>query len=85
MHALLNFINGCLSALGYLINTIFWVIPIVVLSVLKVIPIKFWQKLISFPLDGCATAWISINNVNQNIFSRTRFNTKYIEGLTTKE
>jgi 1-acyl-sn-glycerol-3-phosphate acyltransferase len=85
MRALLNFINGCFSALGYFINTIFWVIPIVVLSLLKVIPIKPWQKLISFPLDGCATAWISINNINQNIFSRTRFYTENIEGLNTKE
>jgi 1-acyl-sn-glycerol-3-phosphate acyltransferase len=82
---LLHFINGCLSALGYFINTVFWVIPIIILSLLKVIPIKSWQKFISFPLDGCATTWISINNINQNIFSRTRFNTKGLEGLTTKE
>ncbi|AEP28951.1 acyltransferase [Brumicola nitratireducens] len=82
---MLHFINGCLSALGYFINTVFWVIPIIILSLLKVIPIKPWQKFISFPLDGCATTWISINNINQNIFSRTRFNTKGLEGLTTKE
>lgn len=82
---MLHFINGCLSALGYFINTVFWVIPIIILSLLKVIPIKSWQKFISFPLDGCATTWISINNINQNIFSRTRFNTKGLEGLTTKE
>jgi 1-acyl-sn-glycerol-3-phosphate acyltransferase len=82
---LLHFINGCLSALGYFINTVFWVIPIIILSLLKIIPIKPWQKFISFPLDGCATTWISINNINQNIFSRTRFNTKGLEGLTTDE
>jgi 1-acyl-sn-glycerol-3-phosphate acyltransferase len=74
-----------LSALGYFINTVFWVVPIIILSLLKVIPIKPWQKFISFPLDGCATTWISINNINQNIFSRTRFNTHGLEGLTTKE
>lgn len=52
---------------------------------LKVIPIKSWQKFVSFPLDGCATAWISVNNINQNIFSRTLFDIKGLEGLTTKE
>ena len=82
---MLHFINGCLSAFGYFVNTVFWVFPIVILSLLKVIPIKQWQKFISFPLDGCATTWISINNINQNIFSRTRFNTKGLEGLTTEE
>lgn len=85
MRALFQFINGSISALGYFLNTVFWVIPIVVLSILKVIPIKFWQKLISFPLDGCATAWITINNINQNIFSRTRFNVSGLKGLSNKE
>lgn len=85
MPALLSFINGCISAFCYFINTVFWVLPIVILSLLKVIPIKSWQKLVSFPLDGCATAWISINNINQNIFSRTCFEIKGLEGLTTKE
>lgn len=85
MRAVLHFINGCLSATGYFLNTIFWVVPIVILSLLKVVPIKPWQKLVSFPLDGCASAWISINNVNQNIFSRTQFTTKGSEGLSTKE
>jgi 1-acyl-sn-glycerol-3-phosphate acyltransferase len=73
--ALLYFINGCISALCYFINTVFWVLPIVILSLLKVIPIKSWQKFVSFPLDGCATAWISV----------TRFDIKGLEGLTTKE
>ena len=82
---MLYVINGCLSAFGYFINTIFWVVPIIILSLLKVIPIKPWQKFISFPLDGCATAWITINNINQNIFSRTRFNVQGLEGLTTKD
>ncbi|MFQ3251058.1 MAG: 1-acyl-sn-glycerol-3-phosphate acyltransferase [Glaciecola sp.] len=85
MRALFHFLNGCISALGYLINTLFWVLPIVFLSLLKVIPIKQWQKIVSFPLDGCASAWISINNLNQNIFSRTKFVTQGGAGLSNKE
>ena len=85
MRALFYIIGGSLSATGYFLNTVFWVFPIVFLSILKVIPIKPWQKLISFPLDGCATTWITINNINQNIFSRTRYDIKGLEGLSTKE
>jgi 1-acyl-sn-glycerol-3-phosphate acyltransferase len=85
MRTLLHIINGSFSAFGYFVNTVFWVFPIVFLSILKIIPIKVWQKLISFPLDGCATAWISINNINQNLFSRTRFDVKGLEGLSSKE
>lgn len=63
---------GLLSVLAYLLNTIFWVIPIFFLSLLKLLPIRPWQTLISHLLDGCASFWISVNSVNQNLFSRTQ-------------
>lgn len=85
MRALFHIVNGSLSALGYFLNTVFWVFPIVILSLLKTIPIKWWQKLVSFPLDGCASTWISINSINQNLFSRTRFDVQGLEGLSSKE
>jgi 1-acyl-sn-glycerol-3-phosphate acyltransferase len=85
MKSILHTVNGCLSVLGYFVNTIFWVIPIVLLSLLKVIPIKFWQKLVSFPLDGCASAWIFINGFNQKIFSRCKFKVTGLKGLSNKE
>ncbi|MFA3792824.1 acyltransferase [Aliiglaciecola sp. SL4] len=76
---------GAISVIIYFINTVFWVIPIVLLSFLKLIPIMTWQKLVSYPLDGCATAWISINNLNQRITSNTQWNVEGIETLTLND
>jgi 1-acyl-sn-glycerol-3-phosphate acyltransferase len=76
---------GILSSLAYFFNTLFWVTPILIMSILKVIPIKPWRTFLSYFLDGCATAWISINSLNQNLFSRTDFHVSGAEGLTQQD
>ncbi|WP_081588973.1 acyltransferase [Paraglaciecola psychrophila] len=76
---------GAISSLGYFINTIFWLIPILICSFLKLIPIKIWQTFMSYLLDGCATFWISVNSGNQNLFSRTKFDATGLEGLGKKD
>lgn len=73
---------GAVSTLGYLINTIFWLIPILIFSFFKLIPIKGWQTFMSYLLDGCATNWISVNSANQNLFSRTEFVANGLAGLS---
>lgn len=78
-------LNGSLSVLIYFINTLFWVVPIMCLSVLKLLPIAIWQRWVSYLLDGCATQWISINRINQNIFSRTQFNVEGISQLSIND
>lgn len=78
-------IIGILSLLGYVLNTIFWIIPIVLFSFLKLLPIKPWQTLLSYLLDGCATCWISINNANQSLTSHTLWDVEGIEGLTPND
>lgn len=69
-------INGILSICIYFLNTVFWFIPIMVASVFKLLPIKQWQIWMSIIADKCASAWISVNRINQNIFSRTQFTLK---------
>ena len=76
---------GILSIIGYFFNTVFWVIPIVFLSFFKLIPIRPWQTAISYVLDGCATAWISINTLNQNLVTKTLFDVTGGDGLTAKD
>jgi 1-acyl-sn-glycerol-3-phosphate acyltransferase len=76
---------GAFSVLFYFLNTVFWLIPILIFSFLKLVPIKIWQTFISYLLDGCATLWISVNSLNQNIFSRTKFEANGLEGLTRKD
>lgn len=75
-------IIGTISFLGYVINTIFWFIPIFFFSFLKLIPIKPWQTFISYFLDNCATAWVGVNNLNQRMTSRTKWDIQGIDGLT---
>ena len=82
MALLFGNLMGVLSVILYFINTVFWVIPIVILSFLKLIPIKIWRTGLSYLLDGCATSWISVNNFNQHIFSRTKVEVTGVETLT---
>ena len=79
-----NFV-GVVSISGYVINTLFWVFPIVIFSFLKLLPIRPWQTGISYLLDGCATAWISINNVNQQLTGATHFEVTGLEKLTPND
>jgi 1-acyl-sn-glycerol-3-phosphate acyltransferase len=76
---------GILSIIGYFFNTAFWVIPIVFLSFFKLIPIRPWQTAISYLLDGCATTWISINTLNQNLVSSTLFSVSGDDNLSPKD
>ena len=78
-------IVGTLATIGYFINTVFWVIPIVIFSFLKLIPIRPWQKVISHLLDGCATSWISVNSINQKLTHNTKLEVSGIETLTLKD
>ena len=85
INALVSNFIGAVSITGYVINTLFWVVPIVLLSFLKLIPIKPWQTGISYLLDGCASAWISINNVNQRVTGPTKFEVSGLEALTIND
>ncbi|MFT5677218.1 MAG: 1-acyl-sn-glycerol-3-phosphate acyltransferase [Paraglaciecola sp.] len=78
-------IVGSIASIGYLINTVFWVIPIVIFSFLKLIPIRPWQTAISHLLDGCATSWINVNTVNQKLTHSTQLEVSGIETLTLRD
>lgn len=81
----MSFINGVLSGLGYVVNTFFWFVPIFILGLLKLIPLKPLQQLLSYLIDGCASGWIKVNSFNQLLFSRTKMNTNSLPQLSTKE
>ncbi|MFC4701703.1 acyltransferase [Glaciecola siphonariae] len=66
-------VNGTLSVMIYFVNTVVLSIPLILFSFLKLIPNKHWRRAVSGVVDGIATLWISINNMNQAVFSRTQF------------
>ena len=65
-------IKGSVAFICYVINTIFWVIPILIFSVFKVLPINFIRKVCSYILDNCASAWISVNGIIEAILHPTK-------------
>lgn len=73
MKPLFHALNGAISASLYFLNTVVLVIPLVIFSFFKLIPNAMWRKSISKVVDGIATLWISINNLNQHVFSRAKF------------
>ncbi|MDD8061011.1 acyltransferase, partial [Shewanella metallivivens] len=70
--SLFSKIKGCLAFIFYVLNTVFWTIPILVFSIVKLIPIGLFQKGCSHILDNCATGWISVNTVVESIFHPMR-------------
>jgi 1-acyl-sn-glycerol-3-phosphate acyltransferase len=78
-------IVGSISVFVYFVNTVFWFIPIMIFSVLKIVPIPPWQKLLSYLLDSCAVAWIFVNNQNQKISSNTRWDVQGLDELIRHE
>ena len=76
---------GAFSAILYVINTLFWSTPILIMSVFTLIPFAPWRRLLSYLLDACATAWISGNNLNQRLTSSTRWQVKGLDQLTRND
>ncbi|WP_448247747.1 acyltransferase [Thalassotalea agariperforans] len=68
-------ITGLLSFVFYTANTLFWVIPIIVFSLLKaLVPLVFWRKMLSYLLDHSASGWVAVNTLIQKLFINTKIN-----------
>lgn len=78
-------IIGTISFLGYVINTLIWFVPIFIFSLMKLLPIPPWQKLLSYLLDSCATSWVTVNSWNQVLTSNTKWEVEGLESLTPKD
>ena len=85
LHFLPKPIIGVLSFLLYIGNTLFWALPILLLALLKVPPFKPWQKLMTYLLDTCASAWISLNNITTRVFTKIRWDIRGLENLSVKD
>ncbi|WDD98989.1 acyltransferase [Thalassomonas actiniarum] len=87
---MLNFLPGPIKAtfafLLYVVNTLFWLCPIIVFSFLKaLIPLPLWQKVFSYLLDQMASNWVAVNTLNQKLFSKTEFVVTGSENLTMQD
>lgn len=63
----MSLIRGSVVFLCWFINLLFWVTPIIIISPIKLIPIKALQDTCSVLLVRCASAWIRGNNVIERL------------------
>ncbi|UUO23647.1 acyltransferase [Colwellia sp. M166] len=87
---MLNFLpgalTGSLSFLLYIINTLFWLVPILVFSLCKaLVPLASWQKIFSYLLDQMASNWVLFNTFNQKLFTKTKMNVTGLEKLKMQD
>ncbi|MEE4246864.1 MAG: acyltransferase [Kangiellaceae bacterium] len=62
MTSFIQLITGIVGITLFSLNTIFWIIPILLLAVVKLIlPIPAFTRLLNRLLNGCAANWISFN------------------------
>jgi len=83
---MLNFLPsamiGCLSLIFYIINTLLWLLPILVFSLLKaLVPLRLWRKFFSYLLDQMASNWVLLNTFNQKLFTKTKIQVTGLEQL----
>jgi len=85
MGTLFSQIKGCIAFLGYVINTVFWTIPILLVSFIKLIPISSLRTATSHLLDFCASAWISVNGVIERCLHPVKIELSGDTDFSTKE
>jgi 1-acyl-sn-glycerol-3-phosphate acyltransferase len=80
--ALAGAFRGGLSLILYVLNTVFWCIPLFVLVAVKaVVPSKPWRRNCSRMLNAIAENWIWVNNQNQKMVGNTHWEVQGIENL----
>ncbi|MEE2024351.1 acyltransferase [Alkalimonas mucilaginosa] len=78
-------VRGALALLLYALNTLFWFLPLMLLAVLKLLPVKRWQAWLTYLLDAIAVAWISMNNVTTRLFTRIHWQVEGMDALSRKD
>ncbi len=83
-YALPGAVRGSLSLILYILNTVFWCIPLFGLVLAKAaVPLESWRRRCSRILNAIAENWIWVNNQNQRLIAG---NTQWeVQGLETLE
>lgn len=79
-------IIGSFSFLLHVINTLFWVVPILVFALLKVLlPLPIVKKFLDKLLNGCASLWITCNGVVLQSTKTIEWDLELPKNLSTKD
>lgn len=86
LHFLPGPLKGCLSFLGYFLNTLIFTIPLILASLLKfIIPARGFIVRLDRFLIGIATLWISINGFNAMLFSKIKWDIRGADQLRKQD
>ncbi len=81
-HALPEAVRGSLSLMLYILNTVFWCIPLFALAAVKAaVPLESWMRSCSRMLNAIAENWIWVNNQNQKLLGKTLWDVQGINSL----
>ncbi len=79
-------LRGLIAFLMYLINTVFWCIPLFIIAFFKfLIPIDSFRVLCSNALVVISNCWIFCNNININLMNRIKWEVTGIDKLKLDE
>lgn len=78
-------IRSIFSLVLYAINTLIWFVPVFICGVIKLLPFKPLQMLMSGLAKQCATIWVAGNSLIQKIFTPYRLNVSGLEGIKQKD
>ena len=75
-------IRGVISISACISNTLFWAMPILVVSGFKLLlPVKSWQKGCTRVLNYFAGCWVGCNKTIQRMFHRVKWDIRGLENL----
>ncbi len=85
MSSPLSLLRGCIAFAAMVLNTLFWVVPILCLSIVKLLPLSALRTGCTYLLDACASAWISVNGFIGQIFHPIKVHLSGDTQLSTKD
>ena len=75
-------VRGALSLLLFTLNTVCWILPLLVLHFLKLaVPVAGWRRFWSGLQSRVGTFWISFNNLNLSLTNPVRWDVHIPDGL----
>ncbi len=81
-----GWLRGACSFLLYMVNTVFWCIPLFAVSILKfLVPIRPFRDLCSWVLVQIGFLWIFCNNLNQKLFLKFQIEIEGLEKLHKRD
>ncbi len=75
-------LRGAVVAVLFALNTVFWFIPIIILSLIKrAMPTRGLERAVARANDACAQSWVGCNKVLAGTLLPTRYDIRGVETL----